>query len=36
MAACLVTSIPIAVVFNVLLDRLIAGFTAGSIKEVGA
>jgi multiple sugar transport system permease protein len=32
MAACLVTSIPIAVVYNVFLDRFIAGFTVGAIK----
>jgi multiple sugar transport system permease protein len=32
MAACLVTSIPIAVVYNVFLDRFIAGFTAGALK----
>ena len=32
MAACLITSIPIAVVYNVFLDRFIAGFTAGAIR----
>ena len=32
MAACLVTSIPIAVVYNFFLDRFIAGFTVGAIK----
>jgi len=32
MAACLITSIPIAVVYNVFLDRFIAGFTVGAVK----
>ena len=32
MAACLITSVPIAVVYNVFLDRFIAGFTVGAIK----
>jgi multiple sugar transport system permease protein len=32
MAACLITSVPIAVVSNVFLDRFIAGFTVGAIK----
>ena len=32
MAACLITSIPIAVIYNVFLDRFIAGFTVGAIK----
>jgi multiple sugar transport system permease protein len=32
MAACLVTSIPIAVVYNLFLDRFIAGFTVGAVK----
>ena len=32
MAACLITSIPIAVLYNVFLDRFIAGFTVGAIK----
>jgi multiple sugar transport system permease protein len=32
MAACLITSIPIAVVYNFFLDRFIAGFTVGAIK----
>ena len=32
MAACLITSIPIALVYNVFLDRFITGFTAGAIK----
>jgi multiple sugar transport system permease protein len=32
MAACLVTSIPIAILYNFFLDRFIAGFTVGAIK----
>lgn len=32
MAACLVTSVPIAVVYNVFLERFIAGFTVGAIR----
>jgi multiple sugar transport system permease protein len=32
MAACLITSLPIAVVYNVFLDRFIAGFTVGAVK----
>jgi multiple sugar transport system permease protein len=32
MAACLITSIPIAVLYNFFLDRFIAGFTIGAIK----
>ena len=32
MAACLVASLPIAVVYNLFLDRLIAGFTVGAVK----
>ena len=32
MAACLVASIPIAILYNMFLDRFIAGFTVGSIK----
>ncbi len=32
MAACLITSLPIAVVYSVFLDRFIAGFTVGAIK----
>ena len=32
MAACLIASLPIAVVYNVFLDRFIAGFTAGAVK----
>ena len=32
MAACLITSVPIAILYNFFLDRFIAGFTVGAIK----
>jgi multiple sugar transport system permease protein len=32
MAACLIASLPIGIVYNVFLDRFIAGFTFGSVK----
>ena len=32
MAACLVASLPIGFIYNLFLDRFIAGFTAGSVK----
>jgi multiple sugar transport system permease protein len=32
MAACLITSVPIALLYNTFLDRFIAGFTVGAIK----
>jgi multiple sugar transport system permease protein len=32
MAACLITSIPIAIVYNMFIDRFIAGLTAGAVK----
>jgi multiple sugar transport system permease protein len=32
MAACLIASLPIAVVYNIFLDRFIAGFTVGAVK----
>ena len=32
MAACLITSVPIAVLYNLFLDRFIAGFTVGAVK----
>lgn len=32
MAACLITSVPIAVLYTFFLDRFIAGFTVGAIK----
>jgi multiple sugar transport system permease protein len=33
MAACLLTSVPIAIVYNLFLDRFIAGFTVGAVKS---
>jgi multiple sugar transport system permease protein len=32
MAACLITSIPVAALYNLFLDRFVAGFTVGAIK----
>ena len=32
MAACLITSVPIAVVYNLFIDRFIADLTAGALK----
>ncbi len=32
MAACLITSVPLAIVYNFFLDRFIAGFTVGAVK----
>lgn len=32
MAACLIASIPIAVFYNIFLDRFISGFTVGAVK----
>jgi multiple sugar transport system permease protein len=32
MAACLITSIPAAILYNLFLDRFISGFTVGAIK----
>jgi multiple sugar transport system permease protein len=32
MAACLITSIPIAFLYDLFLDRFIAGFTVGAVK----
>jgi multiple sugar transport system permease protein len=32
MAACLIASLPIAFVYDLFLDRFIAGFTAGAVK----
>lgn len=32
MGACLIVSIPIAVLFNLFVDRFVAGFTVGAIK----
>jgi multiple sugar transport system permease protein len=32
MAACLITSVPIAIVYNFFVDRFVSGFTVGAIK----
>ncbi len=32
MAACLIASLPVAFVYNLFLDRFIAGFTVGAVK----
>jgi multiple sugar transport system permease protein len=32
MAACLITSVPIGLLYNVFLDRFIEGFTVGAVK----
>ncbi len=32
MAACLITSVPLALIYSFFLDRFIAGFTVGAIK----
>jgi multiple sugar transport system permease protein len=32
MAACLIASIPVAFLYNLFLDRFIAGFTVGAVK----
>ena len=32
MAACLIASVPTAIVYNLFLDRFIAGFTVGAVK----
>jgi multiple sugar transport system permease protein len=32
MAACLITSVPLAILYNFFLDRFIAGFTVGAVK----
>ena len=32
MAACLITSVPIAILYNIFLDRFVAGFTVGAVK----
>ncbi len=32
MAACLFTSVPIAVLYSFFRDRFIAGFTVGAVK----
>jgi multiple sugar transport system permease protein len=32
MAACLITSIPVAILYNLFLNRFISGFTVGAIR----
>jgi multiple sugar transport system permease protein len=32
MAACLLASAPVAIVYNLFLDRFITGFTVGAVK----
>src|SRR5262249_41454514 len=32
MAACLIASIPIAIIYNLFVDRFVAGFTVGAVK----
>jgi multiple sugar transport system permease protein len=32
MAACLFACVPVAIVYNLFLDRLIQGFTVGAVK----
>jgi multiple sugar transport system permease protein len=32
MAACFIASVPIAVLYNLFVDRFIAGFTVGAVK----
>ena len=32
MAACLIASLPVAIVYNLFLDRLVQGFTMGAVK----
>jgi multiple sugar transport system permease protein len=32
MGGCLIASVPIALVYNLFLDRFIAGFTVGAVK----
>jgi multiple sugar transport system permease protein len=32
MAACLITTVPIAILYNLFLDRFIEGFTVGAVK----
>jgi len=31
-AACFIASVPIAILYNLFVDRFIAGFTAGAVK----
>jgi len=32
MGACLIASVPIAILYNLFVDRFAAGFTVGAIK----
>lgn len=32
MGACLIVSIPIAILYNFFVDRFVAGFTVGAVK----
>jgi len=32
MAACIITSLPIGILYNFFLDRFIEGFTVGAVK----
>ena len=32
MAPCLITSVPLAILYSFFLDRFVAGFTVGAIK----
>jgi multiple sugar transport system permease protein len=32
MGACLIASLPIAILYNLFVDRFVAGFTMGAIK----
>ena len=32
MAACLIASVPIAIIYNIFVTRFVAGFTMGAIK----
>jgi multiple sugar transport system permease protein len=32
MAACFIASVPIAILYNLFVDRFIAGFTVGAVK----
>ena len=32
MAGCLITSVPIGILYNIFLDRFIEGFTVGAVK----
>ena len=32
MAACLIVSVPVAILYNFFVDRFVAGFTAGAVK----